>query len=145
MTPTNESAADAAQPTIACFDEGGAATGQPCGVECPNCRTELVGGQIVDCQFAGCTHCGGMLFRQPVFASLLRHLRAASHPDALMPKPMNTAELSVHRACPVCGKQLDTHPYAGPGNAVIDNCFDCNLIWLDHGELSKLVHAPGPR
>jgi Zn-finger nucleic acid-binding protein len=127
------------------FDEGGAAEGEPCGAKCPSCQTELVTGQIVDCKFAGCPDCGGMLFSQPVFANLVRHLRAATNPAALMPKPMNPTELSVHRQCPVCGNPLDTHPYGGPGNAVIDNCFTCNLVWLDHGELSRLVHAPGRR
>lgn len=112
---------------------------------CPQCNAELVTGEIAGSQFAGCPTCGGMLFQQPAFAALLRHLRAASNPDAMMPKPMNAAELQVHRACPACGKQLDTHPYGGPGNSVIDTCIDCNLVWLDHGELSKLVHAPGKR
>jgi Zn-finger nucleic acid-binding protein len=38
---------------------------------------------------------------------------------------------------------MATHPYLGPGNAVIDTCSACELIWLDYGELTQLVEAPG--
>ena len=56
---------------------------------------------------------------------------------------------------------MNTHPYYGPGNTVIDTprhraacpelcrraagqvCDHCNLIWLNHGELDHIVHAPG--
>jgi Zn-finger nucleic acid-binding protein len=31
----------------------------------------------------------------------------------------------------------------GPGNIIIDMCVACNLIWLDYGELIKVVEAPG--
>jgi len=26
---------------------------------------------------------------------------------------------------------------------VIDTCHHCNLIWLDYGEIAKVVNAPG--
>jgi Zn-finger nucleic acid-binding protein len=38
---------------------------------------------------------------------------------------------------------MDRHPYLGPGNVVIDTCSTCDLIWLDHGELTEMVDAPG--
>ncbi len=38
---------------------------------------------------------------------------------------------------------MQTHPYYGPGNIVIDTCGHCNAIWLDHGELGRAVNAPG--
>ena len=31
----------------------------------------------------------------------------------------------------------------GPGTIVIDTCDGCNIIWLDHGELSRVINAPG--
>jgi Zn-finger nucleic acid-binding protein len=37
---------------------------------------------------------------------------------------------------------MDTHPYAGPGNVIIDSCGDCWLLWLDRGELARIAHAP---
>jgi Zn-finger nucleic acid-binding protein len=38
---------------------------------------------------------------------------------------------------------MSNHKYMGPGNIIIDTCNDCDLIWLDFGELSKVVAAPG--
>jgi hypothetical protein len=38
---------------------------------------------------------------------------------------------------------METHPYYGPGNVVIDSCLQCELIWLDFGELRQIVAAPG--
>jgi Zn-finger nucleic acid-binding protein len=37
---------------------------------------------------------------------------------------------------------MDTHFYAGPGNVIVDSCGNCFLIWLDRGELMRIVHAP---
>jgi Zn-finger nucleic acid-binding protein len=31
----------------------------------------------------------------------------------------------------------------GPGTIVIDTCDRCNIIWLDYGELGRVVNAPG--
>jgi Zn-finger nucleic acid-binding protein len=38
---------------------------------------------------------------------------------------------------------MSNHKYLGPGNIIIDTCDTCDLIWLDYGELSKVVVAPG--
>jgi Zn-finger nucleic acid-binding protein len=38
---------------------------------------------------------------------------------------------------------MDTHPYYGPGNVVIDNCGRCGLVWLDFGELDRIISAAG--
>ena len=37
---------------------------------------------------------------------------------------------------------MDTHFYNGPGNVIIDDCDQCELNWLDHGELMRIVRAP---
>jgi Zn-finger nucleic acid-binding protein len=31
---------------------------------------------------------------------------------------------------------MDAHPYFGGGNAVVDTCERCGLVWLDAGELA---------
>ena len=33
---------------------------------------------------------------------------------------------------------MDTHPYHAGGNAVIDTCDRCRLVWLDAGELTVI-------
>ena len=38
---------------------------------------------------------------------------------------------------------MDTHPYYGPGNVVIDSCARCAVVWLDYHELAMIRDAPG--
>ena len=133
-----------------CFDQDGLLSETPSGVHCPVCshvsrESELYIGSLHGCQFAGCPHCGGMLFRQETFVSLITHLRASSPPPTKMPEPMDATQLNVRRQCPACHAMLETHPYAGPGNSVIDTCVTCQIVWFDQDELNKLVSAPGRR
>lgn len=130
---------------VVCFDEGGKIDDRPTGVDCPNCQSELVIGEVRACQFAGCPSCGGMLFKQDVFGMLIQHLRAEKSGLSFMPKPINFDDLKVRRLCSSCQTVMETHAYAGPGNAVIDTCFPCRLIFLDQGELTKLAETPGKR
>ena len=125
------------------FDQGGVLLDRTSGVPCPNCHAELVIGDLASCQFAGCPQCRGMLFQQDVFGMLIQHLRASSTAPPAIPEPLNAEELDVRRTCPTCDKMLETHAYGGAGNAVVDTCFPCKLIWFDKGELTNLVRAPG--
>lgn len=127
------------------FDLGGMLSTRPSGATCPSCRQELLIGDLEGCQFAGCPECKGMLFQQEVFGTLIQHHRAVSQVPSVTPSPLNTQQLKVRRICPGCEEILETHPYGGPGNAVIDTCFSCRIIWLDGGELTQLVRAPGRR
>ena len=38
---------------------------------------------------------------------------------------------------------METHPYYGPGNVIIDSCARCEFVWLDFGELKQIADAPG--
>ena len=127
------------------FDQGGKLSGKPSGVACPKCRGEMQIGRIAGCQFAGCPKCFGMLIQQHVFATLIQHLRAKYSGPTQAPKPMDARELHVSRRCPACLETMETYPYAGAGNSVIDACKECRLIWFDADELNALVEAPGRR
>lgn len=47
--------------------------------------------------------------------------------------------------CPACDGHMETHPYYGPGNVMIDSCAECDSVWLDHGELSRVERSSGGR
>ena len=51
-------------------------------------------------------------------------------------------DLDRRTNCPNCRLQMDTHPYCGPGNVIIDTCEHCAVNWLDYGELQRIVRAP---
>jgi Zn-finger nucleic acid-binding protein len=35
---------------------------------------------------------------------------------------------------------MDTYPYGGSGNIIIQGCHHCKWIWLDFEELSRIIH-----
>lgn len=116
----------------------------PEGTLCPNCHLTLHMATLDD-HYRGyqCANCQGLLLNRNSFRMTIetRRARAVTPPDP--PRPLNQAELGRDLNCPVCHQTMNTHPYLGPGTIVIDTCDPCNLIWLDYGELSRVVNAPG--
>ena len=72
------------------------------------------------------------------FGLLIRLKRAKSGSAPPVPVPFAQDELNRRVKCPSCREPMDTHPYFGGGNAVIDTCDRCFLVWLDAGELTVL-------
>lgn len=108
---------------------------------CPNCNTTLVQAAVEKTRILYCGKCRGMLVAMPVFRGLVAALQVSQGASVTQP-PASTADLSKVLACPNCHQHMDTHYYAGGGNAVIETCEKCLLNWLDHGELYRIVHAP---
>jgi Zn-finger nucleic acid-binding protein len=117
--------------------------GERTNLRCPACRQLLVSASVGGANALHCSHCRGVLMRQETFASTVRYLRAQASTPPIPPQPLNQEELERRVLCPLCRHQLDTHPYYGPGNVVVDICTHCALIWLDYGELSHILDAPG--
>mgnify|MGYP000086801323 CR=1 FL=1 len=90
-----------------------------------------------------CARCLGVLTKQEIFRDMVTYLRthASGSPDA--PTPIDRDELRRRVQCPYCHRVMETHPYYGPGNVVIDTCMTCQVIWLDYGELKQIKDAPG--
>ena len=83
------------------------------------------------------------MFNRTTFRDAINSQRAKAKAP---PEPYTTfdpVELERRTFCPVCEKEMDTFQYMGPGNIVIDTCHHCDLIWLDYGEITKVVNAPG--
>lgn len=108
-------------------------------LKCPVCRLELVKGKFFAFPSLVCTKCRGLLFNTKVFVSALDFVRNAGKGGGLIAKPLNKEELHRQVDCPCCGQQMSTHPYLGGGNIVVDTCVECELLWLDYGELHRVV------
>jgi Zn-finger nucleic acid-binding protein len=108
---------------------------------CPLCSVPLVQASIAKIRVLFCTECHGLLMPMNELQSLIDASRGGDHPPAVQTPP-DPSELKRTIQCPKCHRRMDTHPYAGPGNVIIDSCRDCLLIWLDRGELTRIAHAP---
>jgi len=111
------------------------------GQACPLCNQPLVKATITAVQVLYCTDCHGLLLPMPVLPDIVDHLRTAPYTPAVQTPP-DRGDLKRTIQCPKCHRRMDTHFYAGPGNVIVDSYGDCCLIWLDRGELMRIVHAP---
>jgi len=124
-------------------DDGVQVSGEPAdtGLPCPLCDQPLVKATIAKIPLLYCTQCHGLLMPMNVLPGLIDALKAGVEKPAVQTPP-DPGELRRTIQCPKCRHRMDTHAYAGPGNVIIDSCGDCFLIWLDRGELMRIVHAP---
>ena len=122
-------------------EDGVALLDRPSKLICPVCADPLtvaaVGGQEV----RYCEGCRGILVGTESFPSIVETRRAelGTQPRC---EPFAPEELRRRVDCPRCGATMETHPYHAGGNAVIDTCSACDLIWLDAGELAVIARYP---
>jgi Zn-finger nucleic acid-binding protein len=98
--------------------------GVPAGISCPICAVLLLNASIARERMFYCERC-----------------REVSVDAARL---TDWKDLDRRIRCPKCGATMDTHPYCGPGNIIIDSCENCSQNWLDYGELDRVVRAPDP-
>ena len=83
-----------------------------------------------------------MLISMVVFPAVVLGLKSRRESAAYVARPVDTRDLERRINCPQCGRQMDTHLYGGGGNVIIDDCENCDLNWLDYGELERIARAP---
>lgn len=120
--------------------------GRATDFNCPNCVDQpLYVGEINKTQVCFCMGCRGFVIDRMSFGELMEVLRAAYDGADDAPILLDPEELKKLCLCPACGELMETFNYYGPGNVVLDTCNECQLTWLDEGELAKIVRAPGQR
>jgi Zn-finger nucleic acid-binding protein len=110
---------------------------------CPFCQTQMQIAWAGDVVVLHCPQCKGLLATQDSFPVIVRRIRAQAKGAPAPPRKLDPDELGRRLVCSNCGQAMHTHPYAGPGNVVVDVCTHCELIFLDNGELSAIRDAPG--
>ena len=110
---------------------------------CPDQNLEVA--TISKTQICGCRSCRGFLVDGHSLAGLIEAFRAEYRGADAQPELMDQKALQENMACPTCTGVMYTHAYHGPGNAVINSCSTCQLNWLDEGEFSSIIRAPGKR
>ena len=111
---------------------------------CPLCRAPLATSLLDEAHTVEyCEQCRGVMVPRAVFAEAVSRRRARASGPAVPPGALERHELQRRMTCPSCDNPMDTHPYYGPGNVVIDTCGRCDVVWLDFGELRQITDAPG--
>jgi Zn-finger nucleic acid-binding protein len=110
--------------------------------DCPCCDRPLTLAALDGDTIGYCKDCRGMLLSSEHFAHVVGRRREVNPVRHEPVEPIDPAEFRRRTHCPKCGKHMDTHTYGGGGNAVIDSCAQCQLVWLDAGELTILERFP---
>jgi Zn-finger nucleic acid-binding protein len=116
--------------------------GEPTESTCPRCSVPLVTATIAGAQIVYCNHCHGLLIAMDDFTAVVEELRSRHEQSEYAGQQPDWRDLDRRTNCPKCRRQMDTHPYCGPGNVIIDTCESCSVNWLDYGELQRVVRAP---
>ena len=112
--------------------------------QCVRCAVPLATAQLDDEHVVHCcASCRGILLPRSTFAHVVHTRRTWATSPPAAPLPMQPAELARAVSCAQCARRMETHPYYGPGNVIIDSCAACDLVWLDFGELAQITDAPG--
>jgi Zn-finger nucleic acid-binding protein len=112
--------------------------------KCPVCAAPMAQALLDDDHPVDfCAKCRGVLLPRTTFADVTNKRRAWATTPPAEPVPLERQALHRELRCPKCGGPFETYPNYGPGNVVIDSCRDCDVIWLDFGEMRQIVDAPG--
>jgi len=122
-------------------DDGVRVLGEPSDQTCAVCNLPLMQAAIDKFRILYCNQCHGMLIPMQEFQVLIDDLQALQR-DTIIQTAADGRDVRRKIDCPHCHQPMDAHFYAGPGNVVIDSCDRCELNWLDHGELTRIAHAP---
>jgi Zn-finger nucleic acid-binding protein len=123
-------------------EEGVRVLGENAPSNCPVCSIAMVHAAVDAQRILYCKRCRGMLVRMDIFLSLVEDLRSKRDMAAQIVFPVNAKDLGRSIPCPRCCQDMDSHVYGGGGNAVIGSCERCEVNWLDHGALDRIVRAP---
>lgn len=118
--------------------DGVAVVGGDAPHACPVCTQPLANAAVDGHAVGYCRVCCGFLASNAAFGTVVRGKRARPAGEPPVPVPFDPAELRRRVHCPGCRGPMDTHPYHAGGNAVIDTCPRCRLVWLDAGELTVI-------
>jgi Zn-finger nucleic acid-binding protein len=113
-------------------------------ISCPICAILLTHASVAKERIFYCERCRGMLISMGVFTEIVEDLRSRREISVDAARPPDWKDLDRRIHCPKCSATMDTHPYCGPGNIIIDCCEHCGQNWLDYGELDRIVRAPDP-
>jgi Zn-finger nucleic acid-binding protein len=108
---------------------------------CPLCQQPLVSAVVKKIHIWSCPNCRGNLIEQPKMLAILSHSQVSTPIYAGSHSLPDKTEFSRTISCPSCQKVMTVYPYGGPGNIIIQGCEPCQLIWMDFGELSKVVYS----
>jgi Zn-finger nucleic acid-binding protein len=106
---------------------------------CPQCKKALVTAKAANIDLLSCKHCKGNLISQPLLLNIIKQVKVDIISSEELGSPQENDELLRIIDCPICSRQMESYPYgAASGNIIIQGCGNCNVVWLDFGDLYRI-------
>jgi Zn-finger nucleic acid-binding protein len=105
---------------------------------CPRCNVSLKVEQHGDIVMERCERCGGH-WMQPDDLKAILDLIHLPVSGSLPRSGIDLTDVSEEAACPRCGILLEPFNYAGDSGVIIAKCRNCGGLWLDGGDLERVV------
>jgi len=112
-------------------------------MNCPNCNAKLktvsVKGVVLDV----CESCDGIWFDRDELSKIIfsseEELQNSPLSESLIDDKTSHPADEDYRLCPKCSSLMNHVLYPYESSVLIDRCIKCNGIWLDDGEIKKII------
>lgn len=85
-----------------------------------------------------CISCSGLLVPGKLFNDIAHENGKQLQPLIVISEGNKTVKQKKKKKCPGCAKHMTVTNFKWDSEIKIDYCSDCELIWLDNGELQKI-------
>lgn len=113
----------------------------PSSYQCPECGKQLYEALVRKVRIHSCPNCHGNLIEQSKMLAVLSQAGYLVRPGGETQVYRDLAELNRTLACPSCRHTMEAYPYGGARDLIIQGCARCGLVWLDFGELSRILRS----
>ncbi len=105
---------------------------------CPRCHVPMTSEEHGDIVMERCERCGGRWMDPEDLKAIVDLIKL---PVEGTPHRVGVDLTDVHEdaPCPRCGVPMEPFNYAGDSGIILDRCRTCHGIWLDRGELERVV------
>ena len=107
---------------------------------CPRCHVPLDAGEYEGVAVEICGRCGGRWLDPADLKAIID----TAPPPAGGPAVRTGIDLTgvqEDAPCPRCGTPLEPFNYAGDSGVILDKCHRCGGLWLDAGDLDRVLAA----
>ncbi|MCX8036807.1 MAG: zf-TFIIB domain-containing protein [Candidatus Sumerlaeia bacterium] len=110
---------------------------------CPVCLSEMIVLEMDRIEVDHCLRCKGVWLDRGELELLVEMSGAPSGPIRGALEGRGRPLIGPKRRCPVCGVRMDEVDVEGPAPVVVDRCPRRHGLWLDEGELGRLIESAG--
>ncbi len=110
---------------------------------CPVCLIEMIVLEMDRIEVDHCLRCKGIWLDRGELELLLEMSGVPSGPIRQTLQQQGRPLSGPKRRCPVCGARMDEVDAKGSLPVVVDRCSHGHGLWLDEGELGRLIESAG--